>query len=91
LADGVTERGLDEASARDLPVLGACPGEERVDEGADGLVTPLLALNGGELGELAVGIEDRIDPADPVESERMAADGGFPVFPARMRLIPSSG
>jgi hypothetical protein len=88
VADGVAERGRDEAAARELLVLGARPGEERVDERTHRLVAPHLSLRGREIAELAVGGEDRVDAPHAVEAERMPTDRGLPVFPPDMREAP---
>ena len=72
VANGVAESGSDEASPFEPAVLAASPGEEDVDEGANGFVAPFLALRGGALGVLAVSGEDRIDAAHAREARASA-------------------
>ncbi|XXU01137.1 hypothetical protein WMF20_15700 [Sorangium sp. So ce834] len=91
LVEGVAERGGDQAALAGTRVLGLDPGEERVDQGADGRVAAHLALRWREIRQRAIGGEQGIDPAQPLDAELVLADRRLPEVGAAMRPASDLG
>ena len=80
MAKGVAESGGDEPTPFELGLLVGGPGEERFDVRTDLGIAPEFALGGGKLRERPVGLEDGVDETNPLQAERVLADGGLPVL-----------